>query len=299
MPYRVPMVLPIILVAAVLPSATGCSYLGRRALDLGDAVYLHAGIGLGLEAHAGVMPGIGQMGFGGHVSRRVGLDGWQRGRWKERQLVVALPFLLGLFGVDRPEHSEGMCRVPGFSGCIPFGWGNRFVIGPEAGAFMGLVGMEGGVDVLQFADFVLGWAGIDYMGDDVIDVDGVLSQEWSGFFPCSGRSFCGAVWQMTDVQLMQFLPRTHGEARLSVYQELARRRVQEALGLMVDHFEFAWFNTNEFDLALEAVESLVQDLAPEDPLRQRVNDLRGLPYVQPVPGGKTSGAEMLGSAPQG
>jgi hypothetical protein len=252
----------------------GCNYCGKRVQDLEDAIYFHVGVGLGLEAHASVFPMFGQVGLGGHVSRRTGWDGWQHGSWKEAQFVFAFPLCLGMFAVDRLEYPLHMCRMPIYSGCIPMTiQANRFVIGPEAGFFAGIVGAEGGVDVLQLCDFLAGFAGCDLLSDDDVDVPGVLSGDWSVVGAYALRPFWSALREMSDAQVVSFLPHTAGEARILVYEELLRRPIPNKVELMLEHFEFRTFNTNEPRVALETIRQAAAQRPPDDPIHAEIDEL--------------------------
>ena len=262
-----------LLLAACLFSASGCTYLQKRGQDLSDAIYLHGGVGLGLEAHVSAITSIAQLGLGGHVSRRAGLDGWQHGRWKETQACLAFPLFLGVFYVDRTEHTDGMIRVPQRGGCVPVVFGNRFVIGPEAGVFAGVVGIEAGVDVVELLDFLTGWFGWDLLNDDSVDVEAVLSEEWC--FPrYRSRVLFQALREMTDEQLVGFIPNTHSAARILAFEELRRRGIADRLDLMIEHFDFQWFNTNEFDMAYGLLEAEAGQLEPGDPRVEAVGKLQ-------------------------
>jgi hypothetical protein len=261
------------LAAALALCSSGCVYLQRRAQDLQDSIYLHAGVGLGAEAHVSAVTHIGMVGLGGHCSERIGIDGWQKGAWREGQAVCAFPLLLGVFDVKRPRHSDGMVYLPSFYGCVPFAIGNRFVVGPEAGCFVGVVGVEAGVDIIQFADFLTGLFGLDFLGDDRVDVDFVLSREWYGIPVYWQRRYVEGLRAMSDEQLVGFVPKAHGAARILLFRELVRREVPSRFELMVRHFDFCRFNTNEADMAHEILDKEAAALEPDDP---RLEDFRKL-----------------------
>jgi hypothetical protein len=254
-------------------SCTGCVWIGQRGQDLQDSVHLHAGVGLGAEAHVSVVTNLAMLGVGGHKSERVGLDGWQRGTWQEKGTVIGFPLLLGVFDVQRPRHSGGMCQLPSYYGCVPFAIGNRFVTGPEAGCFLGVVGLEAGVDVVQLADFLTGLFGLDFLGDDRVDVDFVLSREWYGIPVYWQRRYVEGLRALSDEHLVGFVPKAHGAARILVFRELVRREVPSRFELMVRHFDFCRFNTNEADMAYAILDKEAAALEPDDP---RLEDFRKL-----------------------
>jgi hypothetical protein len=256
----------------IILSSGGCTFLELRQQDLSDAVYFHGGVGLGLEAHVSVISGLAQLGVGGHVSQRTGSDGWQHGSWKEKQVCVAFPLFLGMFYVDKPEHTDGVIRVPTYFSCVGGCISNRFVVGPEAGVFLGAVGVEAGIDIIELADFFTGWFGLDLLSDDVVDVESVLSDEW--WSPrYRGRVFFRAMRKMSDEQLVGFIKNTQGPARILVFKELQRRGIPGRLDLMIEHFDFRWFNTNEADIALEVLKVEVERLDPCDPRVDAVQEL--------------------------
>jgi len=62
--------------AALALSCTGCVYLRQRGQDLQDSIFLHAGVGLGVEAHVSLHSSRLILGAGQHESDRIGIDGW-------------------------------------------------------------------------------------------------------------------------------------------------------------------------------------------------------------------------------
>jgi len=259
--------------AALALSCTGCVYLRQRGQDLQDSIFLHAGVGLGVEAHVSAATGLAMLGLGGHVSERAGIDGWQKGAWRERQVVCGFPLLLGVFDVQRLRHGDGMLQLPSYYGCVPFAIGNRFVVGPEAGCFLGIVGAEAGVDVVQLTDFLAGVFGLDLLGDDRVDAEFVHSREWHGIPIYWLRRYVEGLWAMTDADLTGFVPRTHGAARILVFRELVRRSIPGRFELMVRHFDFARFSTTEADMAYAILEREAAALEPSDP---RLEDFKKL-----------------------
>jgi hypothetical protein len=257
------------MLACCLPVLAGCSFCTQRLQDLQDAVYFHAGVGVGLEAHVSVMPIVGIAGLGYQVSNRVGWDGWQHGYWKESEFVVGFPLLLGEYVVDRQKYSAGLCRLPYVQGCVPAAVsGDRCVIGPEAGFFAGFVGVAAGVDVVQLFDFMAGFAGWDPLGDDEVSVDKVLSEDWPDLPVYRTRVLWSALRRMDDDQVVAFIPRTHGAARLLTYEELVLRRVPNKAQILIKEFDFRLFNTNEASIALDVIRQAVSQLPSSDPAHE-------------------------------
>jgi HEAT repeat protein len=185
-------------VAVACCLGTGCRYLENRGRDFLDSFKISADAGLGVEAH--VRAGPAAVGAGFWVGYGAGIE--TKGRpatWVEgsaglpfSMLLVPLaldfqhglgggepdvPPLLGLLashaeivnGANPSRPSKGTSRAAFWFWMIEDEdddertWGDLFWI--EASARC-LVGLKAGFNVAEFADFLLGWFGLDIASDD-------------------------------------------------------------------------------------------------------------------------------------
>ena len=133
----------------LLLSTAGCTSTRDRLNDLTDVVHVHysaasGGVLLNLGpaqfGFFGIHGGFGALGLGG--VRGYGLAGDASG--------FLIPFHVATYDEDGGGH---------YSSKWP-GWGS---VGLELAAFVG-IGVR--LDIVEFADFVVGFAGLDFAGDD-------------------------------------------------------------------------------------------------------------------------------------
>jgi hypothetical protein len=184
------------LTIALLPS---CAYLSDRALDAHESVLVDAQLGVGVSADAKAGPLAAGVGWSlGAYS--VGKSTWWSGLHSFGECSVGVPVLQGMgvvLSLNKPSPPVGIglfathflhkSSVPGFARSshqeeilsrpalleftvppdrpMPNGVVDDF--GIEAGAFLGIVGTRLGFNVAEFGDFILGWFGLDILGDDV------------------------------------------------------------------------------------------------------------------------------------
>jgi hypothetical protein len=168
------------LAATVLLASPGCLYLSKRAHDWQDCWRVSVSAGLGAKAHLQ----LGALGFG------VGYwDGYEAGYFENEGLGV---YRSSYFGIPIPFN---LALLPFDSGSRPHyvfthrdrieGWGSNLGLfhltmrsyeknrkPPYVSIWWYeidlrfFVGIRLGVNIAEFADFILGWFGIDIMGDD-------------------------------------------------------------------------------------------------------------------------------------
>jgi hypothetical protein len=129
--------------AAALLATGGCSYLHRRAVDFGDCfLYRWYDDALGIGAVAKVGPLEAAIG-GWYANGGVGKDTW----WQQPGEVLT-------------NHGTG---VP-FTTIGPLAYGQSW--SREVGIAPLFWNAHVGFNVAEFADFLLGFVGIDLLGDD-------------------------------------------------------------------------------------------------------------------------------------
>lgn len=169
-----------VLVLAMFAVLGGCaqlegqpSYLEARLNDLADAVPFSLAGGPGVLASVrmpffsdgiGLTKGVKRFGWPGRRTSRIRIGDW--GEWEFGGLIGAVRSSSAVgydvvyvpFGPYRGEHSRGGVEWPA-------------LLDVEGTAHFGLLGVRAGVSPIQVVDFVLGWFGIDLVGDDSIAVD--------------------------------------------------------------------------------------------------------------------------------
>jgi len=176
-----------------------CAYLSNRALDANEFVLADAQLGVGVSADAKAGPVAAGVGWSlGAYS--VGKSTWWSGLHAFREGSAGVPLAQvsafvgsaskgsgrGVFGLFA-THGLVKSAVPGFDpGPMEdqiFARGAFLGIalpperpmpdavvdyfGVEAGVFLGVVGTRLGFNVAEFSEFLLGWFGLDILGDDV------------------------------------------------------------------------------------------------------------------------------------
>lgn len=168
-----------LLAVVLLASAgSGCTYASARIRDLGDIGRLEVSVGVGLQAHANVGEVL-QVGVG---SSRRWAAGWQYGQGTaEERIEDHLPLALvrswtapeteALHSIefgppeDRVRRRDFMI-VPGevYRGDVERPGPLYYNL--EVGLMAGVLGIEAGFSLGEFADFVFGFFGADISGDD-------------------------------------------------------------------------------------------------------------------------------------
>lgn len=186
-----------------LMSVANCtSFASARVNDFRDMLTISVGVGAGLTSQVCINDGYG-FGLGivskswncGITQRRIkpyyslerlntfpflfvastffiseGISDIQRGKLTTYSIGLALPIIDEYYGTNQ--------EVPKFRRIFsPFGNicmedddiirldKHRFN-GIDAGVFIGVVGVDVGFSPIEFADFLLGWFGVDFMNDD-------------------------------------------------------------------------------------------------------------------------------------
>jgi len=183
-------------------TSTGCSYLEARGRDFADCFKASAGIGLGAATHVRVGPiGVGTGLWSGYS---VGLErNREVGYWEEHDVgfpfsIVGAYLLLGNAGASTRSSKSPVnslyflssystalswpCRGPAgdylnegdvafwlwtvghnWDGVVDQKWIDYFWIEVSLRA---IIGVKAGFNIAEFADFILGWFGIDLCEDD-------------------------------------------------------------------------------------------------------------------------------------
>jgi hypothetical protein len=161
-----------------VPLLSGCAWLGARGRDLGDIFRVEGSIGVGLQAN---VTGTELLHLGAGSSRRHS-GGWAYGfGTSERRDEDHLPLsLISMFG-DPDSAALHSVRLRSdkenpWHGCQIVG-PVTFDKGPitksamqfwdlEVGVMALVAGVDLGFNLAEFADFFLGWFGLDLGGDD-------------------------------------------------------------------------------------------------------------------------------------
>lgn len=161
------------LLTAGLLSAAGCSatdYAHRRACDFGDVFRFHVGSGHGILANVHASRYVA-VGVGEYSATRYGVIHGRYGAWQETRgdMNLVVPFH-GYTDVN--EVYAGNVRRTRLQST--YRQGVRYTIYDEmrglaelsVNAHVLVIGLDAGIDVGEFGDFLLGIAGIDAAGDD-------------------------------------------------------------------------------------------------------------------------------------
>jgi hypothetical protein len=185
----------LLLAFMLLPS---CAYLSNRARDAYESVLVDVQLGVGVSADAKAGPLAACVGCSGGFFA-AGKSTWWSGVTTFKELSVGVPVLQVAGAVlavtdDEPvgfalagTHMLAKWAVPGFDPSsrkaeemtriavlgitlpadrpMPNGFVDYF--GIEAAAFAGVAGTRIGFNVAELGDFLLGWFGLDILGDDI------------------------------------------------------------------------------------------------------------------------------------
>ncbi len=172
-----------LLLLFVLSSSAGCTYFENRARDLGDCFKASADIGLGIQAAAVVGPveanaGV-WWGYSPGLKGAEGINIFSGGDlgFPFSTAAGALGFYGGPLFTSIYEHSiesgneanskdkskRILCLLFFRYEILPQRWKDYFWIEARARCF---IGATVGFNIAEFADFLLGWFGIDICGDD-------------------------------------------------------------------------------------------------------------------------------------
>ena len=153
----------------------GCGpgrYARRRANDLGDVFRFHVGAGpsLGLLANVNATRFVA-VGAGEYKTNRYGVVRGRYGSWREERADLNLG--IPVYGHTRITRVYGgnMRRTLSLEAFTP---GVKYAVHDRtrglaevsANAHAGLVGIDAGIDLGELGDFLLGFAGVDIIGDD-------------------------------------------------------------------------------------------------------------------------------------
>ncbi|MHC4777033.1 MAG: hypothetical protein ACYTFG_00500 [Planctomycetota bacterium] len=176
----------LLLASVIFLSSTGCTYLAERAHDWQDSWRVSVSAGIGAKIHVQ----LGALGFGAGY-----WDGYEAGYFEDKGLGI---FRTSFFGVPVPFNLPLMLL---YSWTLPQfifthrdrieGWGANVGLfhltmrfyhknrkPPKVSIWWFevdvrfFVGIRFGINIAEFADFLLGFFGIDIMGDD--------EREWEG-----------------------------------------------------------------------------------------------------------------------
>lgn len=190
-----------ILTLVLLLTASGCAFLEVRGRDLADCVKASVALGVGVEAHVQVGPA--GVGLGLWVGVCRGVERKQVGtEWAEWDVGMPVMQLMGILGAlasgrgpkalawglstgceEVHHHERGSSCIfyqthnfalfPRVGVCTHHDevaaayrtarWADFFWIAVSAKFF---VGGKIGFNIAEFADFLLGWFGLDLCGDD-------------------------------------------------------------------------------------------------------------------------------------
>lgn len=144
-------------------------YLAARLQDLLDALPFSIGIGPGLYAGARftvVGPGLGATGEVQRHGWATNPTRWSRaGHWREHGELGLL--FTSSRSSDPSGHSIAYTPIgPFHTDQTKAGLEWPMVLDLEGSVHVGIVGVRAGLSPIQLADFLLGWFGVDLVGDD-------------------------------------------------------------------------------------------------------------------------------------
>jgi len=154
------------LVFAIALGGCGSPYMRDRGRDFADIWRLSGGIGPGIEAHARISR-LPQLGAGHYQGLKIGMVGRECGQWYEWRYdfnvitgwgTSTRTRYLGTI-VDHPHSIGKDCEWS--LGDNNRRWGELAIT-----FWFVAVGAEAGFDVIELADFVVGWTTWDFMSDD-------------------------------------------------------------------------------------------------------------------------------------
>ncbi len=153
----------------------GCGpgrYARRRANDLADVFRLHVGAGpsLGLLANVNATRFVA-VGAGEYKTNRYGVVRGRYGSWREERADFNLGF--PIYGYTRITRVYGgnmrrTLSLETFTPSMKYAIHDRTrgLAEVSANAHAGLVGIDAGIALGELGDFLLGFAGVDFIGDD-------------------------------------------------------------------------------------------------------------------------------------
>ncbi|MBI4565861.1 MAG: hypothetical protein HY716_14330 [Planctomycetes bacterium] len=169
--------LSVLLVTAAL-GASGCTYVRDRVLDFGDIWRMEGSVGVGAQVTASA----GELAHVGLGSSRRYTLGWTYGHAvSEKRTEDHLPLSYIWSLADPNEESLHSLKLGDESAVaqhrcaliLPYGIGGSTLRKPpihfwnlEIGVLAGILGVELGFSLGEFADFLVGWAGLDLAADD-------------------------------------------------------------------------------------------------------------------------------------